>query len=76
MADQTYVANLLYRVLLTWRLGLRKRLRVQRKGKTARKYFLERRAWDRWRLVLETKQREAKLAALQNTQLKRIFSGS
>ncbi|KIJ44105.1 hypothetical protein M422DRAFT_252597 [Sphaerobolus stellatus SS14] len=73
MADQVYAANLLYNSLLSWRLKLREQLRLYRKGKTARTYFLERNAWDKWRLVLATKRRERKLAVLQKTQVKHHF---
>jgi protein SFI1 len=73
LVEQHYAANLLSRTLLVWRLQLRATLKQARKANMARKYFLERRVWDRWRLVLETRRRHRRLQELDRERLRRVF---
>ncbi|KAF8590581.1 hypothetical protein K439DRAFT_1329550 [Ramaria rubella] len=66
-------SNLLYRTLLIWRLHLRARLKQTRKAKLARKYFIEKWAWNRWLLVLGKIIRNRKIKLLEHAKLTHLF---
>ncbi|KAF8481539.1 Sfi1 spindle body protein-domain-containing protein [Gautieria morchelliformis] len=74
LVEQRYAAGLLSRTLLVWRLRLRAALKRARKASMARKYFLERGVWDKWRLVLEKKKRHRRVQELDRERLRRVFS--
>lgn len=73
LVKQHYAANLLSRMLFIWRLRLRAQLKWARKANMARRYFVERGAWDKWRLVLEKKRRTRKVQDLEREKITKIF---
>lgn len=73
LAVKHYAANRLYRALLIWRLRLRAKLKMSRQANMARKYFVEREAWDRWRFAVEEKRRKRKFQFLEGERIKRSF---
>lgn len=76
LVDKHYAASLLSRVFLIWRLRLRATLKLEGEAKMARRYFVERGAWDRWLLILEKKRRSRKVQDLERARLKRVFLSS
>lgn len=75
LVGQDDAASLLSRTLLLWRMRLRVGLKRARSASMARKYFIERGAWSKWRLILEKKRRTRKLQHLNRERLKRSFRG-
>ncbi|KZT42095.1 hypothetical protein SISSUDRAFT_1042035 [Sistotremastrum suecicum HHB10207 ss-3] len=60
--------------LFHWRLKLRANLKQLKQARAARRFFVQRAAWDKWRMLLETRRREAKLKAFSEKLLNRVFT--
>ncbi|GJJ12156.1 hypothetical protein Clacol_006397 [Clathrus columnatus] len=74
LAKERYRCTLGYNALLAWRLRLRGHLSLYRTAKIARRYFLERSVWDKWRAGFETVKRKKKLRIIELEFLKKSFS--
>ena len=68
-------AQLQYKMLLTWRLELRAKLRMVKQAKAARKYLFMRRCIRVWAAKLEEKRRLQKLKEFDLKVVKRYFEG-
>jgi protein SFI1 len=72
---QYHSTQVLDRMLLAWRLALRRRLKIAKSARKAHNTLALRRAWCVWRLQLEQNRREALLKTFEAHQLKNIFLG-
>ena len=68
-------AQLQFKMLLTWRLELRAKLKLVKQGRMAEKFFIYRRAWKMWVLKLEEKAREKKLRELERRKMMKYYLG-
>ncbi|KAK2466973.1 hypothetical protein APHAL10511_001231 [Amanita phalloides] len=74
-ATQCHSMQLLDRMLLSWRIALRTRLKRAKLARVADKFFATRRTWRIWRFQLENRRREALLKTFELSQLKKWFLG-
>ncbi|KAF8636478.1 hypothetical protein AX17_003293 [Amanita inopinata Kibby_2008] len=72
-AVQFHSIQVIDRMLLTWRVVLREKLKSAKLARIASRFFAARRAWRNWRFHLEAKRREASLNAFQINLLKKWF---
>ena len=68
-------AQLQYRMLLTWRLQLRAKLRLVKQAKAAQKYLVMRRCFRAWAAKVQEKKRLRKLKQFELRVAKRYFEG-
>ncbi|TFK42645.1 Sfi1 spindle body protein-domain-containing protein [Crucibulum laeve] len=73
-AVQYHSAQLRYKVLLTWRVELRKKLKMVKVARMADRFFATRHAWRAWSLKLDEKKREKKLKLFEKQKLVSHFS--
>ncbi|TFY66150.1 hypothetical protein EVG20_g4945 [Dentipellis fragilis] len=66
-------AQLQYRMMLTWRLHLRAKLKLVRQARLVEKYFLVRRAWMLWVQRSNEQKRERKLTEFKAAKAKKIL---
>lgn len=69
-------AQLNYRVMLTWRLELRARLRKVKQAKMAEKFFASRKVWQIWRHRTQEQRREKALRKFERRRLHALFEGT
>jgi protein SFI1 len=74
-ATRYYSTQVLDRMLLTWRLALRERLKIAKSARKAHNTLALRRVWYVWRSQLERHRREALLKTFETRRLKNIFFG-
>lgn len=74
-ATRYHSMQVLDRMLLTWRLALRERLKIAKSARKAHNTLALRRAWCVWRFQLERSRREALLETFEARRLKNIFLG-
>ena len=74
-ATRYHTMQVLDRMLLTWRLALRERLKTAKSARKAHNTLALRRAWCVWRSQLERSRREALLKTFEARRLKNIFLG-
>lgn len=67
--------QLRFKMLLTWRIALRVKLKMVKQGRTAEKFFVTRRAWKAWMDKLEEKRTEKKLKDLERQRMQKYFLG-
>ncbi|RDB21456.1 hypothetical protein Hypma_011541 [Hypsizygus marmoreus] len=66
-------AQLRYKMLWSWRIQLRKKIELVKRGRIADKIFTIRRAWRTWREVLDAKSREKRAEEFKRKRLERIL---
>lgn len=74
-AIQYYSTQVLDRMLLAWRLALRRRLKIAKSARKAHNNLALRRAWCVWHFQLEQRRREALLKTFEARRLKKILLG-
>lgn len=74
-ADHYHSAQLGFKMLLTWRLRLRAKLKMMKQGRLAEKFFIYRRAWKVWSVKLEEKGRQKKLQELERRKVLKYYLG-
>lgn len=74
-AVQYHAAQAKYRMLLAWRIGLRKKVKMIKMGRLAERYFATRAAWRIWNDKLDEKRRENQLKGFQRRKLRCILQG-
>ena len=68
-------AQLRFKMILTWRLRLRAKLKLNKQAKVAEKYFTIRNAWKTWREKVEDKRRQQKLRVFEIRMLRTYMHG-
>ncbi|CCL99150.1 uncharacterized protein FIBRA_01165 [Fibroporia radiculosa] len=66
-------AQLQYKMLLTWRLQLRTKLRLAKQAKIAQKLFVQKRFSNKWRMALKQKQLGSKLQGFETRLIQQYF---
>ncbi len=74
-AAQYHSTQVLDRMLLAWRLAVRRRLKIAKSARKAHNTLALRRAWCVWRFQLEQSRREALLKTFEARRLKKTFLG-
>ncbi|TCD64438.1 hypothetical protein EIP91_004083 [Steccherinum ochraceum] len=73
-AEHYHSAQLSFKMLLIWRLQLRKKLKLAKQAKIAEKFFTMRGAWQRWLAKVAEKGREKKVKEFEGKMVKRYFA--
>ncbi|EAU88597.2 hypothetical protein CC1G_04303 [Coprinopsis cinerea okayama7 len=73
MADTLYNDNTMAKVIMTWRKGLRNKLKMIKMARAAHKYFLTRQMYARWKEKVEERKRERLLQVYLLAIQKRRF---
>ena len=74
-AEHYHSAQLSFKMLLIWRLHLRKKLKMGKQAKIAEQFFTMRGAWRTWLTKLAEKKRERKLKEFEKKTVERYFEG-
>lgn len=69
-------AHLSFKMLLLWRLQLRKKLKLAKQAKLADKFFVMRGAWRTWLAQVAEKKRNKKVKDFERKIAKRYFEGT
>lgn len=69
-------AHLSFKMLLLWRLQLRKKLKLAKQAKLAEKFFVMRGAWRTWLAKVAEKKRGRKVKDFERRVAKRYFEGT
>ena len=72
-AAQYRSAQLRFKMLLQWRIALRKRLKMVRKAREADKYLHIRRAWKQWVDKLADARRQKTLQVWERRKVQAVF---
>ena len=72
-AVQFHSVQLRYKILLSWRIQLRMKLKLIKQAKLAEKFFIFRKAWRVWMDRFDESMREKKLRLLRKQKLKKCF---
>jgi protein SFI1 len=72
-SQRAYETALKAKMVFAWRLRMRAHAKAMKQAKLARQLFLERMVWDRWRHLMEERNREKNIKAFQNRKLQGIL---
>jgi protein SFI1 len=72
-AVQYHSAQLRYKILLSWRIQLRDKLKLMRMARVACQFFVARRAWKAWGNALKVKVREKQVKEMERRRVTKIF---
>ena len=74
-AVKYYSSRLQFRLLLTWRIQLRMRMKLAKTARAANRFFVIRKAWKKMIAGFEARKREKKLRDIEIQQLDKRFRG-
>lgn len=70
---QYHSAQLRYKMVLSWRIRLREKLKLMKMARVACQFFVTRRAWKLWDNALKAKAREKHAKYIEQRRLEKIF---
>ncbi|KAG8824056.1 hypothetical protein FRC17_009185, partial [Serendipita sp. 399] len=73
-AQKAYEATLKAKIIFQWRKGMWEHARDMKQAKLARRLFLERSTWRRWKELADCRVRESKLHLFQEKRLRALFT--
>jgi protein SFI1 len=66
-------AQLRYKIILSWRIQLRERLKLMKMARVAYQFFVTRRAWKAWGNAFKARARERHAKDIEKRRLEKIF---